>query len=134
MKSSCGSEINFPYYIDTLGIKKYPEDKIKSPATITSEPRLLDIENFTEHDILIIEDVIEDGDTLTLGKSFLLGQKPPPKSVEICLLGRKKIKDQRKVKIKYCLFDDLGPEWLFGEGMDRNKLDRGREGIWQKTN
>ncbi len=120
------SLINVPYNMDAVDFKRFEADEqgakelrvYKNPSATKLAGR----------HALIIEDVIELGLTLNFAKDFLNAWKF--KSIKILALGWKKSMSPN-FKIDYYGFD-LPEEWLIGEGMDNNQLERGRMGIWQK--
>jgi hypoxanthine phosphoribosyltransferase len=78
-------------------------------------------------DILIVDDIVDTGRTLTFVKSNLL--KKNPKSFNILTLLDKKEKREVEIDVKYVGFVLDGSPWVEGYGLDGGKYGRGRPEI-----
>jgi len=118
--------VGAPYNMDAVDFKRFEADEHGSEELrVYKNPSASPLK---DRHALIIEDVIELGITLKFAKNFLKAWKF--KSIKILALGWKKTMSP-KFKVDYCGFE-LPKEWLIGEGMDNNQLERGRLGIWRK--
>ena len=112
-------EINLPYVIDLMAVSSYG-DQTKSSGVVKIN---LDLKKDVEgKDILIIEDIIDSGLTLSYIRELLLGRGP--RSLEICSIFNKP--DCNKIDLcpKYLGFD-LPAEFVVGYGLDYAERYRG---------
>ena len=119
--------IGLDYHLDTVDIKRYPQDEKGGQPIIYKNPSA----KLIKRHILVVEDVIDEGLTLNFTRGLI--QLWHPLSLQFFALGWKKIISKIDFVPKYVAFE-LKPEWLIGEGMDTNQSLRGLTGIWQKTN
>ena len=84
--------------------------KIKLNKDITS--------SITGKDVLIVEDIIDTGITLSYLKDYLL--KKNPKSLKICTLVDKKEKRKENVDVDYVGFT-IEDKFIVGFGLDYNE-------------
>jgi hypoxanthine phosphoribosyltransferase len=108
------------HIIDTIHLKRYGENEKGGKIELLSEPT----ENFEGKNIIVAEDVVDQGDTFDFLHKYIMEKNPS--SVEYCILAEKKHKPL-DVKVSYRVIDHLldPEEWLVGFGMDSNKLFRG---------
>ena len=80
-----------------------------------------DLARFEGRNLLIVEDIVETGTTL----SFFLKEleKVNPKSVKICSLFEKKEVNKGRVKVDYLGFN-IGNEFIVGYGLDLDQKYR----------
>ena len=126
-KISAGlDDADFWNYQDTIKISRYREDGVSGETFITSEPTLdLSVKN-----IIVVEDLIDEGDTLNYLNKYLKSKKP--KSIKYCVLILKKKHKRLNFKINYKILDNVDPGWLVGFGMDSNGFGRGYQFVARK--
>lgn len=124
-------EIGLVNHVDTVGLKRYSEDEQGGAVIILSEPHA----DLSGRDIIVVEDVIDHGVTMNFLDDYLKHRNlmNPPKSIAYCALGLKASHGPLKFEIKYLGFDNLGPEWIVGYGLDANQSLRGLKDIWVKA-
>ena len=115
----------FAHTTDVIRLKKFKEDgKASKEIEVISLPLV----SLKERDVIIIEDVIDTGET-----AFLLEQiikDLMPNSIEFCALITRA--ENSFANVKYCILRDwVDPEWFVGYGMDKivhvSKVDGGVE-------
>jgi len=114
--------------IKKLGIKKVTEKFVKlksySGTETTGKVRIVrDVKNIAGKHILIIEDIVDTGLTLSFLKKYLL-QKRKAKSVKICSFLDKPSRRQKKIKIDYLGYK-VPNKFIVGYGLDYNEKYRG---------
>lgn len=114
--------------VDTIGLKSYDSDENGGIVKITSFPR----SNLANRDIIVIEDIIERGDTLNFLNQYLKDLNGPPRTVKYCALLIKKGHSSLEFNLNYLAWT-VGPEWVVGYGMDSNKLGRSLTDIYKKS-
>jgi hypoxanthine phosphoribosyltransferase len=80
-----------------------------------------DLDKFKDRHLLVVEDIVDTGNTLTHFMKDL--EKIGPASVKICSLLEKKEINQGKVKIDFLGFD-IKNEFVIGYGLDMNERFR----------
>ena len=78
-------------------------------------------DNIKDKNVVIIEDIVDTGYTLSFLKDYL--NKMNPKSLKVCTLLDKKIKRVVDIKPDYYGFD-IGNEFVIGYGLDYNQKYR----------
>lgn len=78
-------------------------------------------DNIKDKNVVIIEDIVDTGYTLSFLKDYL--NKMNPKSLKVCALLDKKIKRVVDIKPDYYGFD-IGDEFVIGYGLDYNQKYR----------
>jgi len=80
-----------------------------------------ELEKFTDRNLLVVEDIVDTGNTL----SFFLGkmQEIKPKSVKICSLLEKKEINKGRVPVDFLGFD-IKNEFVIGYGLDLDEKYR----------
>ena len=112
-------EINLPYEIDLMAVSSYG-DQTKSTGVVKIN---LDLKkDVAGKDILIVEDIIDSGLTLSYIKNLLLSRGP--NSVEICSVLNKPDCNKVNVHPKYIGFD-IPAEFVVGYGLDFAERYRG---------
>lgn len=117
-------EITLPVSMDFMAISSYG-----SGTTSSGEVKMIkDLDKTIDgKNVLIVEDIIDSGNTLAYLKRLLLSRNP--KSLKICTLLDKP--DRRKVDIAvdYCCFT-IPDEFVVGYGLDYDELYRGEKDIY----
>jgi len=112
-------EINLPYTIDFMAVSSYG-DQTKSSGVVKIN---LDLKKDVEgKDILIIEDIIDSGLTLSYIKNLLADRGA--NSVEICSILNKPECNKVDLAPKYLGFD-IPAEFVVGYGLDYAEQYRG---------
>jgi len=81
-------------------------------------------------DVLVVEDIVDTGHTLTFIKKHLENKNPA--SLRILAFLDKKEKREVKVKVDYIGFTVIGTPWIEGYGLDGGEFGRGRPSIAEK--
>lgn len=85
-------------------------------------------EDMTGRDVLIVEDIIDTGTTLS-HLLPMLQEQAKPKSLEVCSLLIKRLDKPAKVQAKYVGFS-IPHNFIIGYGLDYNELYRDLKDIW----
>ena len=117
--------INFNYEIDFVKINSYSG---MHQNEITYEN--INFNNFKNRNIIIIEDVIDSGNTINLLFDKIKKYKPESCSV-ITLLKKENIKYFNQRKINYFCFE-IKNKYVIGYGLDINNLFRNLKDIYIK--
>ena len=113
---------------ESVRIKRYHGENQAGDIKIISEPCI----DLSGREIIVIEDLVDEGKTLNFLNKFLENQKP--KEIQYCVLAVKKDHQPLDFEIKYKVIEeDLGPAWLAGFGMDSNQQYRGLKEIWARV-
>lgn len=89
---------------------------------------LLDTENLRGRHVLVVEDIVDTGNTLAKFMPILRGFSP--KSCEICTLLTKRLTNGSAATVpKYVVFS-VPDEFVVGYGLDYNEMYRDLEDIW----
>lgn len=120
--------IGLRHHIDTVGLKRYGGDEKGGAVDLLSRPHA----DLGGRDVIVIEDVVDNGATMNFLDDFLSNLKNPPKSIQYCVLGLKTHHGPLRFDIKYLGFDSISPAWIVGYGLDANQSFRGLEDIYQK--
>jgi hypoxanthine phosphoribosyltransferase len=118
-------EIALPISIDFMSISSYGiNDTSTGVVRITKD---LD-ESIEGRDVLIVEDIIDTGLTI----SYLLRNLKSryPKSIEICTLLNRDIRRISDIKIKYTGFR-IGEKYIVGYGLDYKQKFRNLKSIYE---
>lgn len=117
-------ELSLPASMDFMAISSYG-----AGTTSTGEVKMLkDLDkSISGKNVLVVEDIIDSGNTLSYLKRLLLSRGP--KSLKICTLLDKP--DRRKVElpVDYCCFQ-IPDEFVVGYGLDYDELYRGEKDIY----
>lgn len=105
-------QITIPAYLDYMVVSSYGNS-----AETTGVVRIIkDLEEDIENkNIIIVEDIIDTGLTLTYLKKTLLNRNP--KSFKICTLLDKPVKREKAIQIDYKGFE-VPDEFIIGYGID----------------
>lgn len=118
-------EIDLPLSIDFMGISTYGFAESSSGVVrITKDLE----ESVEDKDILIVEDIIDTGLTI----SYLLRSLKAryPRSLEVCTLLDRDIRRIANINIKYVGFK-IGEEFLVGYGLDYKQKFRNLSSIYR---
>ena len=112
-------EIDLPYSIDFMVVSSYGADT-KSSGVVKIN---LDLKhNIKDKHVLIIEDIIDTGLTLSYIKTMLEGREPA--SVEVCSILNKPDCNKVDINPKYLGYD-IPAEFVVGYGLDYAEIYRG---------
>jgi hypoxanthine phosphoribosyltransferase len=91
----------------------------------------LKVEELEGKDVILVEDIIDTGTTLSHLAPLLKEQtKPNPiKSLEVCSLLLKRLDEPAKYQAKYAGFS-IPNHFIIGYGLDYNELYRDLKDIW----
>ncbi|MBR4210162.1 MAG: hypoxanthine phosphoribosyltransferase [Lachnospiraceae bacterium] len=104
--------INLPVTMDFMSVSSYGDDTKSSGIVRISKD--LD-EKLEGKDVLIVEDIIDSGRTLSYLVEVL--KQRGPKSIEICTLLDKPSRREKMVKVDYSCFS-IPNEFVVGYGLD----------------
>lgn len=104
--------ISTPVHIDFIGISSYGKEKMSSGEVKLTKDLDISIEN--SH-VLIVEDIVDSGVTLSYLKKLLEQRKP--KSIRIATMLDKPDRRQRNVEVAYTGFQ-IPDEFVVGYGLD----------------
>lgn len=79
--------------------------------------------------VILVEDIVDTGTTLSRVIPALLEEDDAPKSVEVCALLEKRLKQPPKIQAKYLGFT-IPNHFIIGYGLDYNELYRDVADIW----
>jgi hypoxanthine phosphoribosyltransferase len=86
-------------------------------------------EDLEGRDVILVEDIIDTGTTISQLIPLLKEQCNSIKSVEICSLLSKRLEEPAKVEAKYVGFS-IPNHFIIGYGLDYNELYRDLKDIW----
>jgi len=115
--------IDFDYEIDFIKIKSY-SDMMQNDILFED----LDINNYKNRNIIIIEDIIDSGNTINLLYNTVIKSKARKCSI-VTLLKKKKIKNFDEDKIDFYGFE-IKNKYVIGYGLDINNLFRNLKDIY----
>lgn len=104
--------ITVPQRMDFMAVSSYG-DSTKSSGIVKIDKDLS--ESIQNQHVLIVEDIIDSGLTLSYLQRILQDRKPA--SIKICVLCNKPSNLQQHVKVDYCGFT-LEDEFVVGYGLD----------------
>lgn len=88
----------------------------------------LKVEHLKGKDVIIVEDIVDTGTTLS-HLLPVLQERGSPKSLEVCSLLSKRLEQPAKVQAKYVGFS-IPNHFIIGYGLDFNELYRDIKDIW----
>jgi hypoxanthine phosphoribosyltransferase len=104
--------ISVPHEIDFMSVSSYQGGKQSSGVVKI----LMDLKsNITDRDVLIVEDIIDTGSTLSYLQEILMARKP--RSLRLCTLLNKADARVEPIAIDYLGFD-IPNEFVIGYGLD----------------
>lgn len=104
--------LTIPRRVDFIALAAYGPDAAPSGAVRLIMDLRTDI---TGKHVLIVEDIVDTGNTLAYLVNALLARKPA--SLKTCVLLRKKERMEQEVRIDYLGFD-VPDVWVVGYGLD----------------
>ena len=107
--------VETPAQIDFMVVSSYGSGTTSSGTLNIKKDLAVDIKD--KH-VIIVEDIIDSGNTLFLLKDLLLSRNP--KSVKICTLLDKPDRRVKEVQVDYCGFQ-IPDEFVVGYGLDYNE-------------
>lgn len=110
--------ITVPVSMDFMAVSSYGSGTVSS-GTLTIKKDL--DEDIAGRDVLIVEDIVDSGNTLFRLKEMLL--KRGPASLEVCTLLDKPDRRVVDVDVKYTCFD-IPDEFVVGYGLDYDQKYR----------
>jgi hypoxanthine phosphoribosyltransferase len=110
--------ITVPVTFDFMSVSSYGNETVSSGRVRILKD--LD-ESIQGKDVLIIEDIIDSGRTLSYLKDLLSSRAP--KSLEICTLLDKPDRRETEVEVKYVGFE-IPDKFVVGYGLDYNQFYR----------
>ena len=112
-------QITVPHHIDFMAIASYGSGVRQSEGDVRLT---LDLKtNIHDKNVLLVEDIIDSGHTLTYVLEFLTTRQP--KSLRVCTLLDKKERREVDVPIHYCGFV-IPNKFVFGYGLDLDEYYR----------
>ena len=103
--------IPLPLAIDCLSVASYVGDKSSGVVTFDQ----LSMPDIAGRHVLILDDILDSGQTLHAVRERLLGENP--RSVKICVLLRKDVTRAKPVEADYVGFE-IADEFVVGYGLD----------------
>ena len=110
--------LTIPRTIEFIAVSSYEDSDVSSGAVRL----VMDVRgNIEGRDVLIVEDIVDTGHTL----SYLIGmlESHGPASIRTCALLHKAERAEVEVNIDYLGFG-IGDEWVVGYGLDYAERDR----------
>ena len=104
--------IPYPLRLDTISAETYGDSTVSKGDTVILNTIRTDIEG---RDVLIIDDIIDTGNTLSKVIEDIGRYKP--KSLKCCVLLSRKDRRVKNVKIDYNCFE-IGNDYVVGYGLD----------------
>lgn len=111
-------ELSIPVELDFVKLSSYGNNAESSGVVQIIQNITSDIQH---KDVLIVEDIVDTGTTLSSLKEFLLSQKPS--SLKICTLLDKPARRVKSITIEYVGFE-IPNCFVVGYGLDYNEKHR----------
>lgn len=111
-------QITIAHQIDFLSVSSYEDGTRSSGRVRIVEDLKIDVE---DRDVLVVEDVLDTGTTLSYIVDML--QLRAPRSIEVCSLLRKDVVRSTELDIKY-IGIDIPDVFVVGYGLDYNECYR----------
>ncbi len=116
-------QISIDHEIDFIGASSYQGTSSTGQIVFTKQPDL----EFENRDILLVEDIVDTGNTLWKIVEFV--QLLNPRSIKICSLIDKHERREVQIKVDYsCFLLDKG--FIVGYGLDYNEKYRNLPAIY----
>jgi hypoxanthine phosphoribosyltransferase len=118
-------KIDLPLELEFMKVSSYGSES-KSSGIINIH---LDLkrEDLSDADFIIIEDIIDSGNTLSYLKRLLSSRQP--KSIKICTLLDKPSRRKVSIDPDYCCFT-IPDEFVVGYGLDYDEIYRNEKDIY----
>lgn len=110
--------INIPCAIDFMSVSSYGSGTESSEAVKIIKDLDLPLENY---DVLIVEDILDSGNTLNYVKDIL--SRRNPKSLKICTMFDKPSRRQVDIQADYVGYE-IADEYIVGYGLDYDERYR----------
>jgi hypoxanthine phosphoribosyltransferase len=117
--SDLSRQITVPHAMDFMAISSYGSGKRSSSGVVRINMDLST--NINGKDVLIVEDIIDSGNTLSYVLEMLQTRKP--NSLNICTLLDKFERREVDIKIRYTGFN-IPDKFVFGYGLDLDEMYR----------
>ncbi len=117
--SDLSRHITVPHAMDFMAISSYGSGNRNSTGMVRITMDLNT--NICDRDVLIVEDIIDSGNTLSYVLELLSTRKP--RSLNICTLLNKPERREVQVPVRYTGFD-IPNKFVFGYGLDLDELYR----------
>jgi hypoxanthine phosphoribosyltransferase len=116
-------QIKIDHDIDFIGASSYEGTHSTGQIVFTKQPDL----EFKNRDILLVEDIVDTGTTLTKIIEFV--RLLNPRSVAVCTLIDKHERRQKDINVQYACFS-LEKGFIVGYGLDYNEKFRNKSEIY----
>jgi len=116
-------QIDIDHDIDFIGASSYEGTRSTGQIMFTKQPDL----EFKHRDILLVEDIVDTGNTLTKIIEFVTLLNP--KSVSVCTLIDKHERRKNAIDVKYACFS-LEKGFIVGYGLDYDEKYRNKSEIY----
>ena len=116
-------QLKMPVTIEPLRASSYL-DAMNSSGTVTIEDVVLDIGS---RDVIIVEDIIDTGNTVKELIKHFAGYEPT--SVSVAALLSKPDLHNYRIQIDY-VGREIAPDFVVGYGMDYAGIGRNLDGVW----
>lgn len=114
------------FYMEFLRVSSYEGSSTSGNVKIGGGLKYSDLE---AKDVILVEDIIDTGTTLSHLVPILMEEVPSIKSIEVCTLLSKRLKEPAKFAAKYVGFS-IPNHFIIGYGLDYNELYRDLKDIW----
>lgn len=121
-------DLDIDVNIEFVQISSYGASKTSSGTCIIHKDITTDIK---DRDVIIIEDIVDSGNTLNFFIKHLEKQKPA--SIKTCTLINKTVRREHNLVIDYYAFD-INDEFIVGYGLDYDEQFRNLSGIYELLN
>lgn len=119
---------NIPIYVDYIQISSYKTGTSPTGVTELKKDITLDSILMNNHNLLIVEDIIDTGNTMNWVINYL-NSKYTIKSLKIATLINKTYRRQFDINVDYVGFEDNTTEFLAGYGLDYGEIMRNKPNI-----
>jgi hypoxanthine phosphoribosyltransferase len=116
-------QITIPFVIDFVSASSYRGATQSSGNVLIRDPTGLDVRG---HDVILIEDIVDTG--LTISTLIEALRRLEPAGIDVCALIHKHVAAARPVEIRYKGFD-IPDEFVVGYGMDYAERFRNLPGV-----
>ena len=113
------------YYMEFMRASSYQGTSTTGKVELSGGLNVLDLKG---KDVIIVEDIVDTGTTLS-HLLPILQEQGSPRSLEVCSLLSKRLEQPAKVEAKYVGFS-IPNHFIIGYGLDFNELYRDIKDIW----
>lgn len=110
-------KINLPMKLDSISASSYSDKKSSGKVRLVKKMKI----NLKGENVLVVDDILDTGRTLSCISKFILSQKPA--KLKICVLLDKPSRRLTPIKADYCGFT-IPDKFVVGYGLDYNELYR----------